>query len=182
MAPLIRLDFEKPGRDGRLYIGFAKTPKGFVRDALANGTPLPLESRAWYNRSPLLKLYCHDKATFPSGLFSEAISGARGVKPTKEQIIGFIQYVRNWLGEMHKLAPIVAAWGWSGALPKHKPDPQFAAAWVDVMASLGKNKDQTLDRRPEQALQKALKELSAKDAARGAEVLELRKAVWGGKL
>lgn len=172
--PPIRLNFEGNARDGGLYIGFAKMPRTELRAAIIYGRRAPLDSPLWYRNSPLLLLHVHDRATYPSGRFDEGLAGARGAKPTKEQVTAYSQYIRNYILEINKLARVTAAWGWSGRLAKSKPDPKFAAAWVEVIASLGTNKDPHFTSDIERMLDAALKELAPKDQPRGTEVLAIR--------
>ena len=176
-----RLDFDPPGRDGRLYIGFAKLPRGNTRAQIEAEAGGPLNWVCWYARSRLVMFGCHDKRTPPSGRFDDALSGSAGVKPSPQQVQQFIDELSATLRRVNEIAPIVAAFGWSGRVSKAvSPDPEFAEAWVDVLESLGSRTDQTFGRRPEQALKKVLWELSGDARRHGDEVFAARKAAWGG--
>lgn len=172
--PLLRLSFDGNAREARLYVGFRKAAKGYTM-----GAPRLFNCSYLYKGTPLAVFYMHDRASFPSGRFDEALSGATGVKPTKEQVIAFNQYAHNWLNELHRSYPIIAAWGWSGRLSKpKKADPKFAEAWLEVVTSLGKKCDTKATNHLEKTLELAIKELPADLRERGKEVLALRNAAW----
>jgi len=168
-----RFQWDKPGRDGRLWVGFASNPPNKLRSALAANPPNPLVDHVWF--SPLVVFYTHEHRSTPNGRFDHGISGAAGAAPTTPQIEQYRARVLDWLETLHAQRAIGVVWANSGAYRKPMADPEFVLAWADLVARLPMKYDGFIDRIPTEMLRRWVKELPKPQRSGVDEVIEGRK-------
>lgn len=117
MIPTL-LDWGRPGLEGVLLVGFVRpcTPEEQV--AIEALRTAPFDHVDWLG--PLMKAFDDDM----EGGFRDRLGKGLDVR------------VQESLEAMAEVVPVCAAFGYSGRRGKLRPDPVFAAAWLDLWGRL----------------------------------------------